>query len=365
MIQYGPGGGCGYPKQLVSFLKEELMLYLNPIGGFVRVTEFCRVPLFAAALWLSSPTAHAQEMITSGPAGSCATSLMGQQGRSSGYVEGYNGNLIGRSLDRFFFKIGSLFHKKQSIAEAKLEVPEALKTNPNAISMLELAKSGVLINQLDRRLQRLGLVLPNGGLCGPTSLTNIILALIIPNGFAVENKLNELVGQIVQDFVNAYTNTFPRLPAEGSAISNLGNALIAVLADGRRGTNLQLLRKVAMELGPLGFTSEPVEVTEPGLIEAFKQPGLAQVGARLGPLGPGFSQHLRHAIAIAGIDPSLKLIYFSDPNDEGRIGESPYQVEADGRLSFKLLFNYGARTSPTAYLEDGFIYRFSYPAGAM
>lgn len=209
-----------------------------------------------------------------------------------------------------------------------------------AHNFMNLAHNFALLRQTDQRLNQLGLIVPDGGLCGPTSVANIFSALL--SGSVTLWHISQNSPVVVETLVDAFNDYYYKKYKE--------------LYDARRGTYSDMFTEfiashwsiVLSDLKQFGRRREIVSgIVPPDELGPFDIAKVFAGGDRLMLAGiysidDAFEGN-GHAIAILAIDPIAQTISYSDPNNPNDVLISPYLYKAEGEdegyIQFLLPFN--------------------------
>lgn len=263
------------------------------------------------------------------------------------------GNAVGDALDSFF----GLFKKRKITPSSAPSTPASFFSGSNYSENYQaFAAGGQLLNQSDARLGRRNLLVPNGGLCASTCFVNVIGSVAINGTDAAQ--FNAGAPQIIELVLAAYSNAH-REELKNAGIA--GQLIIALdkngrLSDGRFGASAMVLAK---NLKPLfeafgGTVQVSVPATEGKLAEAFQHRNSIMIaasrlfdngGAVGGPHGAG------HAIVVLDLDPALRVIRISDPNNPNHVYNAAYHLDQNGKINFTSPLSY-SKNGPTRFVLD-------------
>jgi hypothetical protein len=222
--------------------------------------------------------------------------------------------------------------------------------NPLAEKLLAFAKNGQLMNQQDSRLNQMGLLVPNGGLCASTCSVNLVGTMLVGPNDNFQNVAPTVENIIVQ----MYKTIRDKEGAVGGNLPADPNDQMGVL--------LQMLEKIVNQNSDDARYGAFVE----DLLKAL-QPLIEVSGGNVGPITHGFENDMAmaspggilystvhitdnamqavalngtHAILIPKIDTINHLIYVSDPNRPNAIYARNYWLTPAGEPQFESLVSY-------------------------
>lgn len=235
------------------------------------------------------------------------------------------GSLLGQTRDPLLDQIIQILNGLLQPPSTPSLLPTEFGDNILAQKYVRLANQGFLLNQNDPRLHKLGLIVPNGGLCGPTCLVNTLGALLSTSGEAFRDN-SDIASKLVVTLYNWRSN-----------------------ADARYGTNTPSLTEPYQFLLELhnSRVSREQDAYELPMEEASSRSSLMIASVNLtNERGQRQGSHGRHAIIILKIDPKERLIYVSDPNHPNQVYKADYWLQ-QGKPKFESPINYswdGQRT---------------------
>lgn len=218
-----------------------------------------------------------------------------------------------------------------------LDANKLFKSNPFGTNRLALSYSALagkqkLLVQSDPRLNEDELLIMDGGLCGPTCLTNVYLAKVQMNDVGALrywlNYAQDLVREILDKYMWHILTTSRRM-----------------IHDPRMGTYLDIyLTEKNAVLESLGLRSYQADLEATGYNLNFLKSQNALLLASVSFRSTNISTNVNHAVVILGVDTKKKKLFVSDPNHPNQIIITPYKIE-NGKFTFYLWND--------TYVQDG------------
>ncbi len=199
---------------------------------------------------------------------------------------------------------------------------------------VEIAQRNMLLNQNDGVLDSKGLLVPNGGLCASTCLTNLLGAMTAQEGNFREFLRN--APEITELVVRAYsehTGVDARLGADVRVLAEISATLLPEVIQKTQYDSM--FSHLDISVGRYQRELYPHL-----LVQKLKGDTMAIVSVR--PINPQEAgTELGHAIIILKVDSVKKTILLSDPNKPNEIIETPYYFTKGTDIAFRVPLTYG------------------------
>ncbi len=222
---------------------------------------------------------------------------------------------------------------KSDSTDSALNV-EIFPENTSARVFVEMAQRNMLLNQTSAELGAKGLLVPNGGLCASTCLTNILGAMTAQEGnFRAFPRVAPVMTDLVVKAYQQFTGVDARFGADVRVLAEVVTSILPEIVSlsqfDSTFSNLQL---------SVGRYQEGLY---PHLLfQKLKGDTIAVVSVRAE--NPAeFGTALGHALIVLKVDPSRQVLFISDPNRPNKIIETPYFYTEGTNIAFYVPETFG------------------------
>ena len=216
---------------------------------------------------------------------------------------------------------------------------------------MELARRNMLMKQVSRTLNKMGLLLPNGGLCASSCFTNIIGAMTLQQrNFMEFPKFAPIIAKTIIEAYNQYTKRDARMGANSHLLLQVFQSV--------KGRVFQIFERpyFPVENPPIKTKSIDGYFTPQSIHEAMKGDSIAIASVK--PMRTPSHQpaqrqrntddYFSHAIVLLKVDVENKYLVISDPNSPNLILKIPFRY-TDGSIRFRLPSTYSIKKQVEIY----------------